>query len=164
MTDKELKKLSRNDLLRLLLEQSKKLQTLEEDYNAAISELENRKIVLENAGSIAEAALKLNGVFEAAQAACEQYTENIAVFDERQREIEKAGLEKARLTVEVAKRKAAEIENEARINADNMLKKAERESREYWDDVYKRLNAFLTEHDELKQYLSVFQRKRDNGS
>lgn len=161
MTDKELKKLSRNDLLRLLLEQSKKLQMLEEDYNAAVSELKNRKIVLENAGSIAEAALKLSGVFEAAQAACEQYTENIAVFDERQREIEKAGLEKARLTVEDARRKAAEIENEARINADNILKKAERESREYWDDVYKRLNAFLTEHDELKQYLSIFQRKRD---
>jgi chromosome segregation ATPase len=45
------------------------------------SELErhrtDRRIRLREAGSIAEAALKLNGVFEAAQAAANQYLENI---------------------------------------------------------------------------------------
>ena len=45
-------------------------------------ELASRQIRLEQAGSIAEAALKLNGVFEAAQAACNQYLENIRLQGE----------------------------------------------------------------------------------
>ena len=35
--------------------------------------------MIENSGSIAEAALKLSGIFEAAQAAADQYLENIGV-------------------------------------------------------------------------------------
>jgi hypothetical protein len=37
----------------------------------------DNKIDIEESGSIAEAALKINGVFEAAQAAADQYLDNI---------------------------------------------------------------------------------------
>lgn len=76
MTDKELRKLSRRDLLELLLAQSREQDALKQELAKAREELAKRQICLEQAGSIAEAALRLNGVFEAAQAAADQYLES----------------------------------------------------------------------------------------
>lgn len=42
---------------------------------------------MENAGSLAEAALKLNGVFQAAENACNQYMLNIHAMEERQKQL-----------------------------------------------------------------------------
>jgi len=77
MTDKELKRLSRANLLEMLLaqvEENKKLKARLEEMQA---QLDDRRIKLDEAGSIAEAALQLNGVFQAAEAAAAQYLENI---------------------------------------------------------------------------------------
>ena len=41
------------------------------------AELENRELVSSRAGSMAEAAMQLNGVFEAADKAARQYLENV---------------------------------------------------------------------------------------
>ncbi len=84
MTDQELRKLSRADLLELLLEQSRENEKLREELKQTQEKLASRKIEIDNAGSIAEAALKLNGVFEAAQQAAEQYLENIRQLAEEQ--------------------------------------------------------------------------------
>lgn len=77
MTDKELKRLSRVELLELLIGQMKENQRLQAALDAANKVLRDRTIVIEQAGSIAEAALQLNGVFAAAEAAAAQYLENI---------------------------------------------------------------------------------------
>lgn len=77
MTDKELKRLSRAELLELLIGQMKENQRLQAGLDAANKALHDRAIVIEQAGSIAEAALQLNGVFAAAEAAAAQYLENI---------------------------------------------------------------------------------------
>lgn len=77
MTDKELRKLSRKDLMQILLEQSWEIRALREELAQKDAELADRKIKIENAGSIAEAALQLSGIFEAAEAACKQYKENL---------------------------------------------------------------------------------------
>ena len=77
MTDKELRKLKRGELLEMLLEQSKENEELKKQLYDMQKKLENRDIILKESGSIAEAALKLNGVFEAAEKAAEQYLENI---------------------------------------------------------------------------------------
>lgn len=77
MTDKNLKKLSRADLLELLLEESKENERLREKLRVASEKLKDKTILLENAGSIAEAAMQLNHVFEAAEAAAQQYLDNV---------------------------------------------------------------------------------------
>ena len=74
-----LKKLSRQELLEMLIESERHVEQLEKELEATRKQLEDRKIQIENAGSIAEAALKLNGIFEAAQAAADQYLENLGV-------------------------------------------------------------------------------------
>lgn len=77
MTDKELRKLRRGELLEMLLEQTKENERLKKQIAELEAKLNDREIILKESGSIAEAALKLNGVFEAAQKAAEQYLENV---------------------------------------------------------------------------------------
>lgn len=78
---KDLKRMSRKDLLQVLLLQSKKIDKLETKLKTANELLESKKIAIENVGSIAEASLKLNKVFESAQAAADQYLENIKMLN-----------------------------------------------------------------------------------
>ena len=84
MTDKELKRLSRAELLEMLIAQSKRADELQEKLEKAEAELNSRQLKVDEAGSIAEASLRLNGVFEAAQAARAQYLENIRMLKDRQ--------------------------------------------------------------------------------
>lgn len=77
MTDKEVRKLRKSDLLEMLLEAEKEINELNQENKRLREQLEDKKIKISMAGSIAEAALVLNGVFEAAQKAISQYEENI---------------------------------------------------------------------------------------
>ena len=77
MTENELKKLSRKQLLELLLKQAERVEELEAEVESLQARLDDKTVGVNEAGSIAEAALKLNGVFAAAQAAADQYLENI---------------------------------------------------------------------------------------
>lgn len=77
MTDKELRKLTRTELLELLLVQSKELDRLNTQLEQAQEKLQEKEIVLSRSGSIAEAALQLSGIFEAAQNAADQYLANV---------------------------------------------------------------------------------------
>lgn len=70
---KELRKLSRADLLEMLLQQSRQMQLLEKERTELREKLNEQNLEIQNSGSLAEAALRLNGVFQAADQAAEQY-------------------------------------------------------------------------------------------
>ena len=72
-----LRKFSRLQLMELLAQQEKELQHLREELNKKDAELADRRIRISEAGSIAEAAIKINEVFDAAQRAADQYLENL---------------------------------------------------------------------------------------
>ena len=74
-----LRKLNKLQLLELLARQEKELQYLRTTLAERDAELERRALIMQEAGSIAEAALRLNHEFEAAQRAAEQYLESIKV-------------------------------------------------------------------------------------
>ena len=84
MTDRELRKLSRAELLELLLEESRENERLRAQLQEMNEKLADRAIRIERAGSIAEAALQLNGVFQAAEEAAAQYLENVGRLAEEQ--------------------------------------------------------------------------------
>lgn len=97
MTEKQLKKLSRAELLEILIQQTKRNDSLEAEltelkiaYEEKISEyealLERKRIAVEESGSIAEASLKLSGVFDAAQKAANVYLENIRMLEKETEE------------------------------------------------------------------------------
>lgn len=77
MTDKTLRKMSRRELMEMLLEQSKEVERLRAELEQAKQKLRSRQILLREAGSIAEASLRLNEVFESAQKAADQYLLNV---------------------------------------------------------------------------------------
>ena len=77
MTRKELQKMGRRELIVLLLEISNENDRLRTQLSDAQRRLASREIRIKRAGSIAEAAMELNHVFEAAQSAANQYLENI---------------------------------------------------------------------------------------
>jgi len=76
MTQKELKRLRRSDLVEMLLELSKENARLRGEIADMEARLNDRTIAIAQAGSLAEAVLELNGVFAAAQNACDQYIQN----------------------------------------------------------------------------------------
>ena len=73
MTDKELHKLTRTELLEILYEQQTEIERLEKELADAKQLVESRKMLMHKAGSIAEASLKISEVFEAAQKAADRY-------------------------------------------------------------------------------------------
>lgn len=77
MTPKELKRLRRIDLIEMLLELSKENLQLRQELEEANARLADKQLHIEEAGSLAEAVLKLNGLFADAQAACDQYEHNV---------------------------------------------------------------------------------------
>ena len=83
MTDRELRRLGRGDLIEILYQYQRREQQLEEQNAELRRRLEERSIRIEQAGSIAEAALSLNRVFESAQAAADQYLEEVQARAER---------------------------------------------------------------------------------
>ena len=80
MTDIQLKKLKRVELLELLVEQGEELERTRERLQKAEEALASRQLRMQTAGTMAEAALTLNNVFAAAdQAAKDSGVEDTAV-------------------------------------------------------------------------------------
>lgn len=100
MTEKELRKLSRVDLLELLLTQTRETERMKQKVHELEEKLEQRQFRLAEVGSLAEAMLEVNNVVAAAQAAADQYLENIAAMEaetrQRCEEMLQAAAEEAR--------------------------------------------------------------------
>ena len=121
MTDKELRRLHREDLLQILIAQQKQIEDLSAALEDSEKALNDRKIAIEESGSLAEAALKLNDVFKSAQQAADMY------IAETQERID-AMREEAEATVSKARAEAAEITRQARKEAGQLLDDARREA------------------------------------
>ena len=114
MTEKELKRLNRYQLLELLIIQTNRANDLEAQLDQARQELQSRQIQMKNIGSIAEASAQMSGLLEAAQSTADLFLE-AAKHRIEEMEREKA-LEAARI-VEAAREKAAWILEYARRHA-----------------------------------------------
>ena len=179
MTQYEMKKLSRKELLQLAAEESAQIRILQEHLEIAGNELHKREININEAGSIAEASMKLSNVFEAAQEACRLYTDNIQRLSERQEsicaEIEKETKEKAAAyEAEVISRcerlekdtkeacekmdmdtKAAceKLEKDTKTSCEKMVETAKAEAKAYWDELSQKLEDFYQAHAGLQAFL-----------
>lgn len=110
MTDKELQKLNRRELLEMLIVQTKEVERLQAELDETREKLESRDLMVEKAGSFAQAAFEINGVVESVEAAAAQYLENLKRYGESQKMKYNAILEEAR-------RRATEILTSARAEA-----------------------------------------------
>lgn len=106
MTDKELRRLHRSELLEMLISLTEENRKLNDLLEQTRSQLRDRQIIIENAGSLAEAALSLSGIFQTADAAAQQYLESVRQLTAQQEEA-------CRAILSQAEQKAAEIKQEA---------------------------------------------------
>lgn len=157
MTEKELKRLSRANLLELLLEQSEQMEDLQKKLEQAEQKLESKEIFLQEAGSIAEASLRLNGVFEAAQAAGQQYLDNIKRLSERQNQLcaqrEKESKEKVASLLQEAREKCAAMERDTAVKCKEMVERTKLETDAKWAELSHKLDNFYKEHVGLRELL-----------
>lgn len=125
MVDKKYTKLSRTELLELLIEESEKNERLEAELVKAREKLSSRELLIKNAGSIAEAALALSGIFDAAEEACSQYMENIKRLTAEQDRINAAreaeSKKKAEQIISEAKQRASSLEADVRNRCEKMI-------------------------------------------
>lgn len=155
MTDKELRELSRKELLELLIEQSKEIEKLRAELEESRKQLEEKEIKIAKAGSIAEASLVLNGVFEAAQSAAEQYLANIRNTDDVCKSMRTQ-----------AEQDAQRIMSEARTRAEATVAEAKTNADKYWHEVSQKLERFYNAHQGLKELLNVsgvINKQNDDG-
>lgn len=129
MEERELKKLGRGQLLEMLVEQSKQIERLQEELGQAKSKLEDRRIQMEETGSIAEASLKMSGIFEAAQQAADDYIASIK-------------LQHSQLADRMAKKEfeIGELKKDAENKAAAMLK----ESQDHCDKLREEAASFCS--------------------
>lgn len=171
MTERELKKLSRSDLLELMIAQGKELEDVKQQLAEALKELEERKISCDSAGSIAEASLAINGVFLAAQAAADDYLSNIkslndrqdAILAERDRESrEKAEARineaeaKSSLLEEETKQRCSKLEQETAFKCAKMEEQAKANSEAWWMSVQNKLRTMYQSQSELRSLMTNF--------
>ena len=154
MPDRELRRMRRAELVEIILALKQTEDRLRAENAALSAQLQERQIHIENAGSIAQAALELNKVFEAAQAAADEYVASVRAANKNtdaaanalraQAEAEAANL-KARTQKECDEQAEAAARSRAQTEADckAMLARTQQEIRQRWAAFDRRASELL---------------------
>lgn len=128
MTEKELRSLSKLELLEMLRQQELEIGQLTVEKEESARMLDERRVSFEQAGSLADASVVLSGVMKAAQDAADVYLDNIKNLEAEKAEIaakiEQESIDKVAFIYTEAERRRAEAENETRqiiINTQRFL-------------------------------------------
>lgn len=142
MTDRELRKLSRAELLEMLLLQSKTVEQLQDRVAQLEKQLQDQIILEKNAGSIAEASLQLSAVFAEAQRSADIYLANVKRLEqdgeqrlaEAERIYADAQAKCGALEAETQTRCRA-MEEETREKCEKLLSSAEEKAGQCWTNL-----------------------------
>ena len=145
MTEKELRRLSRTDLLELLLAQRRENEQLRCVLDQTQAQLADRTIKIDKAGSIAEASLQLSGIFTAAQDSCQYYLDNIRLLSERQSQI------------------CQQMEQETKEKCDRMVAEAELKSQQCWENCSIKIKQLVASFEGLQQAMDMYSALKKTG-
>lgn len=134
MTDKELSKLRRAELLEMLIAQGKDYNALQARLAQAEEQLQSRELAVQQAGTMADAAFQLNDVIGAAQKAIDLYTENVNRLCKEQEEQSNQALSEAKAHAEQtradAEARAQELLANARAQAEQIVQEANAQAKQ----------------------------------
>jgi len=203
MTERELRKLNRLELLELLVAQGKDLEECQAKVTAQEKEIKDLQTALQKAdaeraaaeeapeqaeaasaavqtetpkkvlvysgtepGNLAEAALQVSNIFEAAQDAAEQCLTNLKRMNEEQETLaaEKiAGIqEEADRLLTETKLRCSALEQVTKDRCREKLQEAEEGAKQYWEEVSAKVEDFYRAHNGLKELLAFF--RSDGGN
>ena len=146
MTERELRRLSRSDLLELFLAQRRENEQLRCLLDQAEARLADRTIQIDKAGSLAEASLQLSGIFNAAQDSCQYYLDNIRQLSERQNMI------------------CQQMEAETKERCERMVEEAELKSQQCWENCAVKIRQLMDSYAGLQQAMEAFSTSNPNSS
>ena len=146
MTERELRRLSRADLMELLLAQRRENEQLRCILDQTQAQLADRSIRIDKAGSIAEASLQLSGIFTAAQDSCQYYMDNIKLLSERQSQV------------------CQQMEQETKEKCDRMVAEAELKTQQCWENCSVKIKQLVASFEGLQQVMDMYSSLQNKGS
>lgn len=147
------------ELIDIIYQLRKDNDKLEQKLSETSSHLEEKTIVLKESGSIADAALALNGVFEAAQRAADQYLHSVkAACANQEVQIQKTR-QRCEQMISEATEEAEKIRSDAEIERKEKLAAADRECKKKYDQLVARANQYIREHPEIRPLFIKQQRQ-----
>lgn len=150
MAGKELRHMSRGELIDVIYALKKQQEELAAENEELRQQLSQRELKLQKAGSIAEAAMSLNQVFEAAQQAADQYLQSVYANCGDAEEMAKGILAdanaQAQKTLEEARRQSETLLSQARAEkaqteqeCQALRQKTEEETKARWEAFERRV-------------------------
>ena len=132
MPDRELRRMSRTELVEIIFALKQSEDQLKAENAELKEKLADRQLHIENAGSIAQAALELNKVFEAAQAAADDYLASVRATISAPDNMAEALRARARI-------EAQQILEQARTDAESLKAQTRQECQAMTEDAQRRL-------------------------
>lgn len=150
MAGKELRHMSRGELIDVIYALKKQQEELAAENKELRQQLSQRELKLQKAGSIAEAAMSLNQVFEAAQQAADQYLQavyaNCGDAEETAKGILADANAQAQKTLEEARHQSETMLSQARaekaqaeLECQALRQKTEEETKARWEAFERRV-------------------------
>lgn len=163
MDSRELKKIGKKELLEILLSQAKRIEELENELNKTKKKLESKKILIDECGDLANATVKLSGVFEMAQETAEMYLSNVK---EKCKKIENDTKKECLLRTEKMITDTEEICKKREKEADEYLKKIKLEVKEIKKKVDNKKKESSTKKKDIndKEKVTSDNKKKTNKS
>ncbi len=150
MAEKELKHLGRKELIEIIYELQKRETQSQNTIERLNRKLADREIREKESGSIAEAALALNGVFEAAQAAADQYLISVKAaekeLDAKRQEMLEEAREQANAVVQQGKIAYQTWVEKGEAEYNTKVEQAQAECKRIRDEIH----SYMVLHDTLK--------------
>ena len=167
MKDKDLKRMSRAELLELLIDKTRENEALHSQLDEALAQLDDRTLKIEKAGTMAEAALLVNGVLDAAQRAGQQYMENMRERWRTQEEtcerIEEESRARSERMLTETRERCRRMEQETQQRCAELYRTAEQEANRKWDDLFAQLEQLRSENAQLPKTLGERNTQRKWG-
>lgn len=142
MDEKQLRKLSRIQLLEMLIQKSKEADQL----RAELEDAKRQLGAMADAGALAEAARKLSELMESGGAPRQAAEPDRAEAD--------------RILAE-ARAEAERLLAQTRAECEEMVAKAKRDSQRWWAETSKKMDAFYKERKGLREMLAEQYAKKD---
>jgi len=143
MAERELRQMSRAELIEIIYALKQREEDLVQEKAALERRLADRTLRMEQAGNIAQAALELNHVFEAAQAAADQYLAQVHAANEQSQQL-------ADRIVADAQRKANAIVQQAQQEADSIRAMNDEGAQRKWAELQEKTDTMLKSYEALR--------------
>jgi len=167
MTDKQMKRLSRAELLELLLRRSRECEQLSREAEELRLQLEQKPLSVVDTQSVENDAQKVNAAFEDAIRISGEYLQELRLRVDEQKNMCDALIRQAQIQAEkiVADAQAAaqQLEEDTQRRCDELYLKAQQEADRKWDELFAQLGEIKSGNAQMQQRLEADGKKRKRG-